>query len=129
MMKLLSPSEVARTRASHRKPVVKQAGNKANTELIDNLDVMVLADDEPFLAFDVRQDDNETWTTLGKRGFSGTLGHLLGWQFSGGYVEVLVKLHQLNYGQSIDGGSKKPAAKKPSATKQPAAKKPAAKKK
>jgi len=118
---MLSPVEVIANRQRYRDAVSASIKRRRELWPLDHLDVFMLAGEEPLLAFDVRQDEVDSWLRVGKEGSTSThgLGHLLGWAVNETYVDALVKLHpqlkKLNYGQSVAelGGkaTKKPASK------------------
>jgi hypothetical protein len=139
-MSLLSPVDVIAHRQRYRDAVSASIKRKRELWPLEHLDVFVLDGEEPLLAFDIRQQDADSWMQLGPKGSTTTwpLSQLFGWCVNEAYVDALVKLHpqlkKLNYGQAFAelGGkaTKQPAAKPAKATKQPAAKatkKPAAK--
>jgi hypothetical protein len=121
---LLSPTEVVARRAALREKlrasVKKRHLQHWNFDVLDVL--FVDGNDEPQLAFDVRQESNDCWLnvdlqTRTRSPWDMGLGRALGERFLAEYVEALVEaapvLKKLKYGQSVSelGAKRKPKAK------------------
>ena len=127
-MRLLAPVEVIANRQHNRDAVSASIKRHRDQWPLEHLDVFMLDGEAPLLAYDIRQEEADSWMRVGKEGSTSTWGlsHLFGWCVNEAYVDALVKLHpqlkKLNYGQAFAelAGTKKPASKP---TKKPVAKK------
>jgi hypothetical protein len=123
--RLLSPADVVSERAARRSELTARiAATRGAAKLgwqPDALDVFVVHDDDSWLAFDIRQEDKDTWYSVGGDSLRHHTSSPLNWHLAEGFASDFVdalrerfpEIDKLKYGETLASLASRLAKAKP----------------